>query len=457
MSSPITFSNFNNIDFNVVLSGIMQQESQPLYRLQTQQSALQSQNTAFGTLATKLGAVQTAANDLADASTLTSYTASSTDSTAASATLGTSAVAGQYDVVVQDLARAQVTVSASSAADVDTTTVATGGTLTIGGKDVTLTGAVTLTGLRDAINATADIGVNASIVGDAPGSYRLVLTSKNTGTASAFTIVNNLTGGGVTFTDTNSNGTSGDSPADNAVQATDAKVLVNNILITSATNTISSAIAGATLTVAKKDPTATVTITVAADNSSLKSRINTFVSAYNSLTSWLSTQQTAAAKGDTTSIGLNPLVRTLRSTLSATMLGKYATGGAYNYVTQVGIEFQQDGTMSFDEKAFDTAVANGTTDVSKLFTSAGTGPGAFASLDTVITTYTQSGGLVSSAQTSLTTQISHLSDQITDMQDRLARRRAALKAQFIAADQAMTTLNSQSGSLANLGAKLVQG
>ena len=50
------------------------------------------------------------------------------------------------------------------------------------------------------------------------------------GAANAFTITNALTGGtGVTFTDTDHDGMSGDSAADNAVEATDASLLVNNI------------------------------------------------------------------------------------------------------------------------------------------------------------------------------------------------------------------------------------
>ena len=41
MSTPITFSGFNNIDFNLVVNSLMQQASQPLTSLQTQQKALQ--------------------------------------------------------------------------------------------------------------------------------------------------------------------------------------------------------------------------------------------------------------------------------------------------------------------------------------------------------------------------------------------------------------------------------
>jgi Flagellar hook-associated protein 2 N-terminus len=60
MASGITFSGFNNIDFSYILNAIMQQESQPVVTLQAQQRALQSQQSAFSTLASKLSALETA-------------------------------------------------------------------------------------------------------------------------------------------------------------------------------------------------------------------------------------------------------------------------------------------------------------------------------------------------------------------------------------------------------------
>ena len=46
--------------------------------------------------------------------------------------------------------------STSTAADTNTTIVATGGTLTIGGATISVTGPVTLQGLADTINADSE-------------------------------------------------------------------------------------------------------------------------------------------------------------------------------------------------------------------------------------------------------------------------------------------------------------
>ena len=55
-----------------------------------------------------------------------------------------------------------------------------GGSITINGEQISVSGAVTLNGLRDLINADADSSAAASVIQTAPWAYSLVLTSKET-------------------------------------------------------------------------------------------------------------------------------------------------------------------------------------------------------------------------------------------------------------------------------------
>ncbi len=452
MSSPITMSGFNNIDFSQILTLIMAQESQPLTALQTRQSQLQSRSNTFNQLATKLSALQTAASRLSTGSDLTAFAATSSNPAAITADAGASAMPGRYDVVVNSLARAQVTASATTAPDADTTVVASGGTLTINGVTVTLAGAVTLRQLADAINTTSNPPARATVVQSGPSSYRLVLTARDTGVANAFTVTNNLTGGtGVSFTDTDGDGTSGDDAADNAVQASNASLTVNNIPVTSTTNTLADAVPGVSLNLFKADPAATVTIDVATDSTKLKERVRAFVTQYNDLVKFAGDQAKSAASGDATSIGRDPLLRGVRDQMRSALVAEYATGGSYTTLSQVGISLTRTGSLEFDDAAFSSALSGGTAQIERLF--AGTaGSGVFAALKTGLDRYTQSDGLLKGVTKQLTDQASRLTDQIASMQDRLAIRRASLQREFIAADQAMTQLKSQSSSLAQFGA-----
>ena len=453
MSSPITFSGFNNIDFNTVLTAMMAQDSIPLTNLQTQQSNLQAQSSTYDALTSQLSPLNTVATALGSTGSVSTLAASSSDSSAVSAQITTGATAGRYEVVVNQLARAQVTASASTSPDANTTVVAAGGTITIGGTAVTLGGPVTLQGLASAINGTTGIGVTASVVQSGTNAFRLVLTGQQTGAANAFTVANGLTGGtGVSFTDTDADGLSGNSAADNAQQATDANLLVNNVAIISNSNTLTSAIPGVTLQLSSQDPTETVGITVATDSSALESNLQSFISAYNSFATFAATQAAAAANGDQTSIGHDALFRSLRNQLRASLQGTYGSG-TYTNLAQIGVEFTQTGTLQLNESVFQQAVNTQPSAVQALVSGSGA---AFDSISTGITQYTQSSGLISLSQQTLATEASQLTTQIANMQSRLDIEKATLQAQFTAADSAISALQSQTSSLTGLTSSLSQ-
>ena len=216
---------------------------------------------------------------------------------------------------------------------------------------------------------------------------------------------------------------------------------------------IDSAIPGVTLTAFKKDPAATVIVDVVPDSTALKSKVKDLVTAYNDLVKFATDQSAAAGRGDA-SIGRDPLLRQLRNQLRSALSAEYPTGGAYTALSQVGVEFTQQGTLKLDEAALDDAVANGTAAVSSLFVGTSGAPGVFAALGSLLDGYNNANGLLPGARKQLSDQATRLNDQISTMQDRLALRRAALQREFTAADQTLSQLKSQSQSLASFGAQL---
>ena len=572
MGSPITFSGFNSIDFGLILNSIMTQESAPLTALQTRQTAVSTRIANFSTLATKTSTLETAAAALSSGSSLAGFSATSSDSSAIVVSSGSTAVAGHYDVVVNELARAQVMVSKSSAPDANKTIVASAGDITIGGRKVTITKDVTLQGLADAINNDLGMPAAASVVQDGSKSFRLVLTGKSTGSENAFTVTNALTGGaaplaftittGVTggnpldnlaqqtatsrqvtasntyspdantttvasggditinghkitiagdvtlqgladainantavpatasiaqdangyrllltaksaglgngFTLTNAltggdapiaftittaaPGVSGGNSLDNVVQASDASLSVNNIQITSASNSLDTAIPGTSMTLLKKG--VSVGVDVAADPSQLKSKVSDFISAYNDLVRFVSNQAVGADGGDDSSIARDPLVRQVRNSLRTALAATYGSGSPNN-LSQIGIEFDRyGGTLRLNNATFGAAVKDGVAGLSSLFAGTAAKPGVFAAINTLLDDYTRSNGTIATLKKQLTAQITSMGDQIDRMQGRLALRRDALQKEFAAADQAMSALKSQSSSLTNFASSL---
>jgi flagellar hook-associated protein 2 len=439
MGSPITFSGFNQIDFNVVLNAIMQQESAPLQALQARQSQLKATDSTFGQLAAKLDSLRTASGTLSNSSTLTAYAATSSDTAALSVSSSSSAFAGRYEVVVNELARAQVTASDTFAPDTDTTIVATGGSLTIGSEQINISGPVTLQQLSDAINADMNSPANASIIATAAGVNRLVLMSKKTGAANTFTISNQLTAGTITF-------------SGNAVDASDASVLINNIAVTSASNTLDGQIPGVTMTLQQKDPAKTVIVSVARDDGNLADRAAAFVASFNDIVKFADAQAAASNNGTAGAIGRDSVLRGLRNSLRNALLGPHGSG-TYTRLAEVGIGFTRTGELTLDRSALTSALESNPSAVQNLFTDPTTG--AFSSINSLIDDYTDAGGFLPDARTRLSDEIARVGRQMDDMSARLAIRKAALQQEFTAADQAMARLNSQKSSLSSIGNDLI--
>jgi flagellar hook-associated protein 2 len=425
----------------------MTQASQPLLTLQGQQRNIRTQISSFDTLTARVSSLRSAADGLSTASAVATVRGTST-STSVAVSVASTATAAHYDVVVNELARAQVTVSTSSAPDANSTAVATGGTITIGGVTVAVSGNTTLQGLADAINATPTIGVSATVIRVDATNYRLALNSTISGQANAFTVTNGLTGGtGVTFADTDGDGVSGDSAADNAVTATDASILINNVAATSSSNTFTEVVTGVTLTVSKKDPGTTIGIDVAPSGDALADKINTFVSSYNEAVAFLESQRASASTGDSASIGRDPVLRQLKNDLRDQLLGAHGTG-TFTRLAEIGVEFTRDGKLALNRTVFDQAVATNGADVRQLL--AGTS-GAFPAVKASLDAYTNATGFLENAKDRLNRQVELMDGQILAMQTRLALQRETLQRQFTEADTAMSRLKSQSSALASLG------
>lgn len=441
MGSPITFSGFNNIDFNSVLEALSAQERIPVTQLEQQQADLQKQRTAFGTLATRLSAIESASRDLASSTAFTGRTAAVSNTSVASASVSNGATAGSYALVVNTLARAQVSVTDGVVPDRDTTIVASGGTLTIGGVAVTLAGDVTLDGLAQAINETADVDAAASVVRSG-SNYILVLTGKETGVSESFTIANGLTGGtGVSFSTTN------------AQQAQDAAFTINNVAVNSASNVVDDAIPGATVTL-QQESLIPVTITITADLSSVEELVKKFTSAYNDLVSFLDEQTRAYGNKERDNIGGDPLVRQLRSSLSRVVTAEVGTGGTFTALSQVGLTFSRAGQLEFRAADLNLALATDRDSVFSVFQGGAGFEGAFDEVTSAIESYTSSGGLIPTAQTRLSGQLTKVGDRIEELERRLAIRKEALHREFIATDLAIAQLNASMGQLGSLGGQV---
>jgi len=468
-----------------LVSQLMTVERMPITALDKKEASYQAKLSSIGSLKGAFAAFQTAAKALSTPDKFTPTKATVSDSAILGASASASAVAGSYDVKVESLAAAQK-LTMSSAANggyAATTSVVGQGTITIDfgtyaaagadtaftpnaakpGKTITIGSNNTLAGIRDAING-ANAGVSASIINDGSG-YRLALTSNETGLRNEMRItVGGDAGtlgelGQLAYDRTSTTVdpdtipptvTTGVSKMTQNVAAADAKIIVDNVPITSPSNTLTEAIQGVTLNLSKTTaPGASTKITLARDTSNVKTAIEGFVKAYNEAnkamkdaTSVNQTTGTAAPLvGDST---VRALQSQLRGVLSAPVAGA-PKGSAL--LSDAGLSFDKTGLLVIDDAKLNAAIADPSKDLSKLFSSGAGTKGYAWQADVLVGKILSPIGPLNNRATAVQENIKRLGDDRDAIKTRLLSVEQRYRAQFTALDKLVANMTTTSAYL----------
>jgi flagellar hook-associated protein 2 len=436
----------SGLELSSLLTQLTAAERQPLVALSARAASFTTKLSAYGTLQSSVGALQAASAKLSSLSLFQGVKAASSFNTVLTATAETTAVAGSYAINVSQLAQAQ---SLAAVGQTLATDSIGGGTLNFdftGGASTSVAVAAdsTLEGIRDAINATKDVGVTASIVNDGGANpFRLVLVSSQTGEASSMTI--SVTGDTGTLTSLFNTDPVAGTVMTETVAAKNAQLTVNGLVISSATNTVSDSMQGVTLTLASKGDS---TLTVARDTSSVSSAINAFVASYNSLLSTgakltgynSDTQKGSALTGDST---LRNLQVSIRSVLTTPQSG---SGADFTMLSNIGVSFQKDGTLAVDSAKLEAALSTNMDGVGKLFAGTVTDTAGYGKqLSALALSF--AGGSLKAAADGMTNSIKRLDKQYDATETRINATVERYRAQFTQLDIAMSSMNSTSSYL----------
>ncbi|MGF6492126.1 flagellar hook-associated protein 2 [Luteibacter sp. 621] len=425
----------SSIDVNQIVSSLVaNKRAAKDKQIAENKSQVTTQLTAIGTLTSALSALDSAIKGLSDGTAFKTNKTSVSDTSILSATSDSGAQPNAYKIVVDKLATAQKT---SSPALGDAKRALGTGSLTIsvGGKSMTLhvkSDANTLENIRDSINKAKDNpGVTASIVNGSDGAH-LVLSSSNTGAANAFTVT---TSGGDGGLDGLAFDPSKDTPT---VKAQDASFTVDGLSVTSASNTVSNAIDGVTLTLSKAGES---TVTVANDPDATVTAMQALVSAYNNFQSSYKTltmydkahKQVGALIGDAT-------ITSIKGQMSQILGTQVHDGGdGPHSMSDLGLSFQVDGTLKLDTSKLKTQLANHPRETQDLVSGE---KGIAGKLDKAITGWTASNGILTLRTNNLNKKSDDLDDQSADLDTKMDAYGKQLTKQYTALDNLMTKLGS---------------
>lgn len=441
-------------------------EETKLTAIATQKTKYDAQITGYGKLQSALTTLQTAAAKLAKTDTWNSTSVTSTN-TAFAATTSTNANVGEFTINVSKIAKGQVLTTAPGTIDSNTkqlgaTTAGNSRTITItqagaDSKPLTVTladGDTSLNGIAKAINA-ANGNVSASIVKADTGDYRLMLSSKTTGTDSDMTVT-------VTGDDT-LNAVIGGAALNEQVESQNAVVNVNGIDIIRQSNTVTDALPGVTLTL-KAPSTADETLSVTRSTDDNKKAVTEWVTAYNSLQSTITsltkyvppaTGATAQNSGNGVLMG-DSTIRGVQSDLRA-LLTNVQTG-SYAIMAQLGITQDPlkgaDGTfgnLKIDDKKLTQALTDNPDDVQAYFVGDGKTTGFATQMNNKLTdmlsTSVGKEGIIQNAKDGINATLKTIGQRYDAMEMSIEATMARYKKQFSNLDSLVSKFNSTASYL----------
>ena len=422
----------SGLDVGSIVDQLMAIERRPLNQLEADKQGLQAQLSTLGQLKSSLATFQSALSDLKTLDAFEVYQAESSDETAFTVTANSDAAIGFSDIQVLAMAEAHK-MGSLAIADTDTTTLGGAGdaiTLTVDGNAFTVNaGGMTLSEIRDAINDAPDnTGVSATIISENSGSHHLVLSSTETGNANAMSL--SFTG---------SIGTSLGLTDINDPAQLDSEILVDGLYTVSRSrNTIDDAITGLTLNLVGVSDTA-AELTVSRDIDSVKESVQTFVDTFNTLRTTMKDMYGDNSELDST---LRSIENRMRGAFNTPPTG---LNGDFSYLTEVGVSFLRDGSLSLDGADLESAIASDFSGVAEMF--ANNDQGYLFRLDSVIEDFIKFDGQLDTRKGSLNDRINAADDRIFEMEFRLGLREKTLLDQFNALDTLMGQLQGTSDYL----------
>ncbi len=362
----------SGLDSAGIVSNLVSLEARPIDVLISQQEQEEKKLSAFQDLQSRLQTFKSVVNTINTESRFLSTQGefsnadSSSNNTVVDVTTTSSATSGTFSLTVNQLARETKVISQGFAT---TTSEITFGRVEI--FDGTKTTFIdidssnnTVDGLRLAIN-NSGANVSATFLndGDENNPIRLLISGTKTGEDNAINISHNFGGIGgedivaTAFTETQS--------------AQNAELVIDGVSISKNSNLVNDVVSGATLSL---QSTGAGTLTLSTNITAITDKVANFVDGFNDIMLFLneelaldpSTNQTGTLFGN---FAVQNLQQTLRSTITNSVEG---VKGDFQFLAQVGITTNNNGTISLDRSTLSNAIAKDPQNISQLFSSKGT-------------------------------------------------------------------------------------
>lgn len=302
----------------------------------------------------------------------------------------------------------------------------------------------TLEGVAAQINA-AGLGLRAQVLEDRKDKetpFRLLVSGLSTGDDKQvdFPVIYMLDG-------------DQDVEFEKSLPAKNAKVKIDGFEIEIPENQSSDLIPGVTLDFKSAAPGRPIRVHVRENLEVISGKIKSFVDAYNGALGFIQEQNKVKNNGGKNPslgpLGGDGMIRNIESTLRRVILNpQYGVESAIKRVGEVGIEFNRNGTLNFNQEKFNKTLAASPKDVAAFLRGDGFNTGFVPTVKREVSNLTNSSsGPLGNRKKSLNTQIDQMNQRIENKEKQLERKEESLRKKFSDLESKMSGLQAQGGSL----------
>jgi flagellar hook-associated protein 2 len=439
----ITFSGLGSgIDVESIVTGLVRAESGGIGAANTRITDARAAVSDLSSIGSLLSDLKSVVDSMDTATELAGFTGTSAKPEALALTTTGAAKPATYSVRVVSLLKEQRNYSSTS--DSRTSDLSKSGTLRLSQAgtdyDVNIEATDSLDEIAAKVNGSG-AKVKANVFFDG-SKYRLQLSGSEGGAAGAFTIQ-----------DVTSSLDLGFDAVDSKKQdAADAEVLIDGISVKSKTNTVSGAIEGVSFQLSA-ETTDAFNVKVASDPAKLTASLKSFVQKYNAVVNKVhAVSGFGSIKASNGELAGDSALRSVSSGLGNRILNRAGQGGTLDTLSDLGLRFNNDGTLRMDETVMNKALTDHPQDFTKILAGTDSKAGIMDMMSGMLKGFTDVGtGLMSARKESFNSRIKTLQDSVTREQARLDRMEIRLRKTYAAMDTSVANSRNSLNYLYSLG------
>lgn len=432
-----------------IVDQLIEAERMPIRNMEVQKGKTEAKLKLVDELTAKVGDIRKHLGELASTRGFTDIKLTSGDPTVVTGTVDPSKYqAGNWNVEVVELARKAAAVT-NGFPDKDKTTIGVGYfrfKTPDGNKDVYVNANNnTLEGAANAINA-AKVGVRASVINDRKDPdypFKLMLSSDNVGVDQRvdYPRLYMLDGDHDIF-------------FDSSIEAKNGVVKVDGFEVEVADNVLQDIIPGVTLELKSAAPGKPINIGIKEDLEVISGKVKSFVDGINGVLGFIQQQSKMDQSTDTSqTLGGDSLLRSVEQRLRSLIQNpQYGVKGGITMLNQIGIQFNRSGTLDFDQKKFDSALASNPDGVQSFFVGDGFATGFIATVKREVSNLLNPAfSPLSNRSRGLKTKIDQFDQRIDQKEKQLVKREQILRNKFSRLEETMSKLKNQGAAVGQMG------